>query len=89
MAQYQCPHCPKVFASKASLNAHIKRMHPEPAGDPGGPGEPGENNFDVQPPPAEKKPYHCLNCGEPLSKGQNPCPRCGEALDWSGLNDEV
>lgn len=95
-ALYTCPHC---YKQVRDLPAHIARMHPEKSGADNRP-EPDTNAQDndalvIKPPEAktEAKQYHCINCGTALSYGQNPCPNCGEPLDWAALerkmNDEA
>jgi len=90
--QYQCPQCPKIFPKKSSLDAHIKRMHSEPlpATPPATPTAPPatKSKFEVKKPPkkvVEAALYECNACHAELSKGQNPCPNCGEEMNWSGL----
>ena len=92
MANYVCPHCHKEVKH---LNDHIRRMHPDKLDNP----EPepdtqdndadldtGEGTIDIQEPEgADSAPYHCVDCGSPLTKGQTPCPKCGADLDWSAV----
>lgn len=28
------------------------------------------------------EPAYCYHCGEPVSRGQSPCPACQGVLDW-------
>lgn len=34
---------------------------------------------------AATKKYQCPRCNYPVSKGQSPCPNCGQPLDWKGV----
>jgi len=91
--QYVCPHCPKTFKKNAYLNAHIARVHTnlnkENTGAIETPSE-TKQQFQVKKPAQKKTPsqeqetsdYHCLECGNPVAEGQNPCPSCGARLDW-------
>ena len=84
MAMYQCDQCPKLFSSKAKLWRHQARVHGKAKGDATG------KTFEVKK-PIEKvissKPddFYCINCGSSISKGQTPCPKCGEPLNWEGI----
>jgi len=96
MTSKVCPHCGTVVKN---LPQHIKRQHPdklEPANSPASlpankpanipANEPASEPLEIKPPEgaSEEKTYHCVGCGyEGLTKGQNPCPSCGEMLDWS------
>lgn len=30
----------------------------------------------------DEQAYHCLGCEGPVTKGQTPCPTCGQELVW-------
>ena len=87
---YTCPHCHRIVKN---LTQHLKRMHPEIAGDTnetedtssGG----GNQNLDIKTPEGATQAYHCADCGGPLTKGQTPCPGCGANLNWGGNGDDI
>ena len=96
--EYKCDQCEpnKFFKTKDGLRQHEKRMHPDiPVGTPNPaevetPNPAADEVFEVKPPekkdtPAKPGTHHCLGCGAPVSKGQSPCPGCGEALNWEGI----
>ncbi len=87
---YQCPECKKNLKTKKSLKRHIETQHQSKE-------EPKDKKnikvLEIKA-PKKKKPtteetesggYHCNNCGATLTKGQDPCPACGEALNWEGI----
>ena len=82
---YTCPVC---HANVKDLKGHIARMHPEsPA--PAKKTTAKKLELAPQPKPKEEKPgssgFHCIDCGQTLTRGQTPCPGCGHPLDWSRL----
>lgn len=86
MAMYKCDQCDpnKFFSSKAKLNRHVARIHGKAKGNATG------KTFEVKKPATktsspEPKTYYCISCGYPIRKGWTPCPNCGEALNWEGI----
>lgn len=84
---FQCLECQKVLKTKKSLKRHMETQHHSPK-------EPAGKEIKIleikmpatkKPASPEPKGYHCNNCGAALSKGQTPCPACGEALNWEGI----
>lgn len=88
--------CPECNVAVKHLKPHISRMHP----DQGKPARSHHKKEEARPetkgkklelktpPKKEEKTaqgYHCVDCGGPVSKGQNGCSRCGAKLDWRGL----
>ena len=87
---YVCPHCHK---SVKDLKSHIARLHPDQVDNKTQPEKTKPTTkgkqLEIEKPETKTKEkesagaYHCLGCGATVSKGQNPCPSCGQALDWS------
>jgi len=89
MSMYKCPQCDRFFSSKAKVNQHVKRFH-ERANPPAAVTAPGDKpaEFSIKKPPAKKQAatsYHCNGCQGTVTKGQNPCPHCGESLAWENV----
>lgn len=87
---YVCEKCKKQLKSKASLNRHTAKFHPDgkaPANTPITPANtPAEENLEVV--VEEVKDEHrfeCNDCGAPLRKGQEFCPKCHQRLSWEGI----
>ena len=86
MAEYVCPQCHKKVKD---LKGHLARVHPEPLAQEIE--KPGAKTLELNVKAKEKSEtpgageYHCVDCGEALTKGQTPCPGCGSVLDWSAL----
>ncbi len=93
---YICPHCQKELKKKRSLETHIAKLHPDkiaallpgpaPAKIPPAK-QPSPETLKIETPPAPTTSYHCIDCGTPLEKGQNPCPGCGRELNWGLINE--
>jgi len=87
---YVCPHCQKQVKD---LKDHLKRMHPDKVEKVKPPTKPLE--FEVKKPEPKTKPkeeteetseqYHCLSCGNSITRGQIQCPHCSVTLDWSAI----
>ncbi len=90
---HKCPYCdpPKFFARITNLNSHVKSEHTDQGNKPNEPNEandPNEANQELVikvPAEAQAGGYHCLGCGGTLTKGQNPCPGCGEPMTWDNI----
>lgn len=92
--QETCPYCQKKVKR---LKTHIRMAHPEKLDPPPGNKEPTVKTPGVRvetleiKSPTEKvetaaeSGYHCVDCGEPVNKGQENCPKCGIQLDWSSI----
>ena len=92
---YKCPYCDKYFDTKRKLNRHIARVHPEAKeaepeveNDDDDDEELENDTFKIEKPAYIKEAleYHCLACGAPLNKGDNPCPACGAQLEWGAVS---
>lgn len=93
---YVCPHCHKQVKD---LAGHIKRKHPDKVEDPFSKKSVKKvEKLEIKKPKVDEKKeekedkepttgYHCLNCGGPVRRGQNPCPHCGGHLDWAAVHD--
>ena len=89
---YTCDICQKQVKD---LAGHKRRAHPLPAAEKAAAQnnqadneddneDEGSNTLEVKAPPgAEGSPYHCVDCGGTITKGQAGCPHCGTGLDWS------
>jgi len=89
--EYKCDQCTpaKFFKTKARLRRHEGRVHDKDKGKSAA-GSAAAPIFEVKKPSKktnapEPGGYHCNNCGAPLTKGQDPCPACGEELNWEGI----
>lgn len=94
MGNFTCPVCKKKCKN---LKMHTQIMHPTSGGTPKTGKEkpakdvsmelPESQDFELTKP--DKKTataqYHCVDCGAPLTKGQTPCPGCGNPLEWGTL----
>jgi hypothetical protein len=90
---YSCQYCGKIFKTNKSKNRHERETCPKRPGatQPLTPGNPPTQEVKT---PAKKGDtsgqgggYHCLGCGEPVRKGENPCHSCGAELDWGALEE--
>lgn len=89
---YNCQYCGKSFKSKKSKDRHEMETCPDrPEKEPGGKAD--VRVLEIKKPPVKKPAsektesinYQCLGCGASLSKGQTPCPACGEPLNWGDI----
>ncbi|OGO29966.1 MAG: hypothetical protein A2Z29_04680 [Chloroflexi bacterium RBG_16_56_11] len=92
MPAKKCPYCDAVVKDLAS---HKARKHPDeyrrekeanPAPPPASPPPGDVETLEIEAPEEARDTYHCTACGGPLSRGQDPCPKCGESLDWKAVN---
>lgn len=93
MATYVCDICQKQVKN---LKDHKKRVHPVES-EQSELGKKDEINqitktkfrtLKLKTPKhkaVDEKTYHCAACGTKVTKGLNPCPGCGESLEWGGF----
>lgn len=91
--EYNCPICHKNVKDLAS---HTKRMHesapenpvPEPEEKLNSESHPKQKaaTLTIIKPQSRTSSYHCVDCGAPVEKSQEQCPKCGASLDWSAVN---
>lgn len=96
--QYKCDQCDKYFKTHQKVKRHIKRVHDKEiktdiqAQDKqitaDKPQKLEIQKIEIK----EDKPrlmgqqqYHCVACGNPVSKSMNVCPVCGVGLSWESL----
>jgi len=88
-AEKECPYCHKT---KRNLPNHIRSVHKSQA---------EAEGYKTENPPLTRerllgsknavlnlpgnKIYYCTNCRAKLRKGENPCWKCGESLNWSDI----
>jgi len=87
---FDCPTCHKVLKSKRSMERHQANFH---SADPlakqkAGTVDNASNNasnetLELETPPEQT--FECGACNAKITRGQEKCPGCGEALDWSGI----
>lgn len=97
MPAYKCefPGCNKFFSSQAKKRQHEQRVHATktPEANPAKvidlTTKKSPEVLKIKKPNKKEGGFHCLDCGHTLTKGQNPCPSCGESLAWPEESPEV
>lgn len=79
----------KVKEGNEDLRARVKSLEAEEGEEPEPESGKGRK-FEIKKPSVKLEDvdgfrYYCADCEKDLTKGQNPCPGCGETIDWDRL----